>query len=175
MSRYIGNNFNGVLFLLREPNSDGKSVEESDNIWISKVLNFEETKNANKYRKSFYSLLQSIGLNYANLPDCAFDNIKPNGGKASISVEYKKFSRQDKAKYAFLLIDEIKPSHIFTCSDIYDAIKQYLIYNHVHYRETNEGIVYRRGKKNKIDFTYNNKDIQIFYIYHPCLGWNIME
>ena len=53
MSRYIGNNFNGVLFLLREPNSNGKPVPENDNVWITKLLNFEQTKNANKYRKTF--------------------------------------------------------------------------------------------------------------------------
>lgn len=34
MSRYIGENFNGVLFLLREPNSKGEPVIEKDNIII---------------------------------------------------------------------------------------------------------------------------------------------
>ena len=53
MSRYISDNFNGVLFLLREPNSNGKKVVQTDNDWILKVFNFEETKNANKYRNTF--------------------------------------------------------------------------------------------------------------------------
>lgn len=34
MSRYISDNFNGVLFLLREPNSNGKKVTRNDNDWI---------------------------------------------------------------------------------------------------------------------------------------------
>ena len=50
MSRYISDNFNGVLFLLREPNSNGKKVTRNDNDWISKVLDFKKTKNADKYR-----------------------------------------------------------------------------------------------------------------------------
>ena len=175
MSRYITDNFNGVLFLLREPNSNGKKVTRNDNDWISKVLDFKKTKNADKYRKTFISLLKSIGYSDKNLHDCAFDNINPTGGKSSIGDEYRHFSVHDKANRALSIIDEISPKYVFTCLDIYNAIKQYLIDSQTNYIESIDGIVYKRGKKNKIEFIYNNNKIQLFNIYHPCLGWNILN
>lgn len=175
MSRYITDNFNGVLFLLREPNSNGKKVTRNDNNWISKVLNFEKTKNADKYRKTFISLLNSIGYSDNNLPNCAFDNINPTGGKSSTGDEYRHFSVHDKANRALSIINEISPKYVFTCLDIYNDIKQYLIDSQTNYIESNDGIVYKRGKRNKIEFSYNNNKIQLFNIYHPCLGWNILN
>lgn len=175
MSRYVGDNFNGVLFLLREPNSNGKPVSENDNAWITKVLHSEQTKNADKYRKTFYSLLNSLGFDNACLPNTAFDNIKPDGGESSISNEYKACSLSERAIRAFSIIDEINPKYVFACLDIYEAIKRYLIYNKIYYRESNDGLVYKKAKKSKIELTYNNVEIQIFQIYHPCLGWNILQ
>ncbi len=172
MSRYVNNSFNGVLFLLREPNSYGEKVIETDNEWISKVLNSEKTKNADKYRKAFSSLLNSIGYNDKTLFNCAFDNINPNGGKSGVGDEYGSLN---KAKRALSIIDEIKPKYVFTCLDIYHAIKQYLIDSHIDYIESKDGIVYKRGRKNKIEFNYSNRKIELFQIYHPCLGWNIQN
>ncbi len=174
MSRYVGDNFNRVLFLLREPDSSGKKVSEADNVWISRVLNFEEAKNADKYRRAFFGCLNSVGLSKESLPHCAFDNIKPNGGNSSTSPEYKNLTLEHKAARAFSIIDEIKPAYIFTCSDIYNAVKRRLADDHLPYAETNDGIAYSRGRKNRATFTYSGRQMQIFQIYHPGLGWNIL-
>ena len=152
-----------------------REVVQTDNDWISKVFNLEETKNANKYRNTFCSLLNEIGLNNGCLSDCAFDNIKPDGGESSISTEYKEISLDDKSKRAFSIIDELKPKYVFTCIDIYEAIKHYLVKNHIDYSETKDGIAYMRGRKHRIKFIYNGKEIEAFQIYHPGLGWQILH
>ncbi len=173
MSRYIGKNFNGVLFLLREPNSNGKPVPEYDNEWITKVLNFEQEKNANKYRKTFCFLLNSLYLKNDSLPNTAFDNIKTDGGLSRCSHDYKDIKIEDKGTKAIKIIDEINPTFIFACLDIYDAIKKQLSSKGIDYIESN-GLKYRKGVKNKITYKYNGRTLELFQIYHPSLGWDIL-
>ena len=125
--------------------------------------------------KHFYSLLNSLGYKNDSLPNTAFDNIKPDGGESSISNEYKNFFLSTIANRAFSIIDEINPNYVFACLDIYEAIKRYLIDNKICYCENNDGLVYKRGKKSRIEFTYTYGEIQIFQIYHPSLGWSILK
>ncbi len=176
MSQYIGENFNGVLFLLREPNSNEKPVDKTDNKWISQVLTFQQIKSANRYRKTFLSLLKSIQLENEALPHCAFDNIKPDGGASTASKKYWEICLKCKIKRTLSIFDEIKPSYVFTCLDIYAAIKSYLISNHINFTES-DGITYIRRKrlinKHKLTFIYDGRKIQVFQIYHPCLAWNM--
>lgn len=177
MSQYVGENFNGVLFLLREPDSGGERVSSEDNSWISNVLNCKPVVNeydAEKYRKAFSAMLNFIGHESTGLSRTAFDNIYPYSGEASMSEDYRRLKSRDKSNRAFQIIDDIKPEYIFTCYDIYNALKEDLNKKNINYVENHNGLTYKRGQKKYLKLEYNNRQLSIYEIYHPCLGWNII-
>lgn len=161
---YIPTNFNGVLFLLREPHRSENENDDSVNTWPKRLLNDEiiiGTKHdkgaATKYRNRFREMLQYAHLSPNDLVNCAFYNINPLGGGATVSDMYEDMN---KGSIASEIITDVKPRYVFTCIDIYKELKrEYFILSAV---ET-AGIRY--ANKSLKSFKYKN--INFFEIYHP--------
>lgn len=179
-------NFNGIVFLLREPNTGGKPAEE---FWFKEVLKNSENyhkalessntdkkkianskRDATKFRKRFTEMLESIGYKEDNIKDSVFCNVNPESGGKSLSEEYKIAIKNNKpqemARHFTSLKDEIT---VFTCVDIYDKFlnpnntKSDNIENIV----TKNGFRYNRKTLGCFSGEIENKKITVYAIYHP--------
>lgn len=150
--------FNGVLFLLREPNTD-----KQNEFWFKRSL--EENRKQRSfslYKNKFNIMLSYLPEKYL-LKDCAYANIRPlNGGKVK-SVDYineKEISIFNRFNEIINCCDN-RVKFVFTCYDIFNSIL-----NNSNGVLTNEnGIEYNKVKDRKRVLKYNG--ITIFEIYHP--------
>lgn len=152
--------FNGVLFLLREPNTKGKRQKE---FWFKNSLE----KNSRQRSFSLYKNKFNIYLKYLNgeynLSDCAYANIIPTDGKKSKSDKYRKINNENIRNRFISIVNECnnKIKFVFTCYDIFDALKE---------TENSQpvegmGIKYRKSDKTKRVIRIGN--ITVYEIYHP--------
>ena len=160
----IPTNFNGVLFLLKEPHRDENEIEMSVNTWPIRLLNDEiiigskyEKGAATRFRNRFREMLRWVHLPTDELKHCIFHNINPLGGGSTVSETYKTI---DKGVIAKEIIADIDPRYVFTCIDIYSELKRE--YGILSADETT-GIRY--AKRSLKRFQYNK--IDFFEIYHP--------
>ena len=155
--------FNGVLFLLREPNSS-----EQKRFWFKDCMEKEEKgslsdesgvskRQYTKYKKIFERLLEYTGIE--GLQNCAYANIKPDSGCNVVSAEYKTITNDEKADRIDSLFKACNPKVAFVCGDMFDALisKRNMQYS------TGEGIRYNKTRLRK--GSYNG--IAIFETYHP--------
>lgn len=185
---YLSNNFNGVVFLMKEPHN-----ENTQEFWFKEVCTDDRAKNyfnkypdnpkisASKFRNRFNEVLKSLTNNSnLKLEECLFINLYPYNGKSSVDKEsgYKKIikekyrgieMRKDKEHSNISLpyfdkrIDIIlscKPKYIITVSDIFDILLS------ERKCECKEGIVYS-NKKIKRCFYDGESKITYYEIYHP--------
>ncbi|MCR4615620.1 MAG: hypothetical protein K5756_05675 [Clostridiales bacterium] len=193
---FLGDDFNGVIFLLREPNTDG---DEADSFWFKNCLkdtipNGKDKKtyrgNYQNYENKFVRLLsyiyQDTSVEYllSKLKLSAYFNLRPGSGGAKRTHEYD--SHLHDKDYVKDRFDEIlkycKPKakdkclYIFTCSDISDALQEYGI---IHDLTKMNGVTYKRGKQNYpkilIHFKHHGLNIHIYAIYHPSYPSYIYE
>lgn len=152
--------FNGVLFLLREPHTDGEIQKE---FWFKKsLINNSHQRSFSLYKNKFNIFLKYLNGNY-NLSDCAYANIRPDNGERTRSEDYNKMKDEqlfDRFE-AIVKICDNKIKYVFTCYDIFDAIKNY---GKGTLCDT-EGITYKKSNKNKRVMKLG--DIIVYEIYHP--------
>lgn len=159
---YLSNkeNFNGVLFLLREPNTKGKIQEE---FWFKNSLE----KNIHQRSFSLYKNKFNIYLKYLNgeynLSDCAYANIRPTDGEKRKSDKYNKINNKDILNRFMSIVKacDNKVKFVFTCYDIFDALKEAPNSQSVE----GFGIKYRKSDKTKRVMCIEN--ITVYEIYHP--------
>lgn len=152
--------FNGVLFLLREPNTD-KQTE----FWFKKSLETDSSQRSFRlYKNKFNIYLEYLGDNY-NLFDCAYANIRPLDGKNYKSDEFKKLNNQQLFNKFQNILDccGAKVKCVFTCNDIFNAICEE---NKIEQNEIKESSIrYRKSKVRKRYIELN--EVTVFEIYHP--------
>lgn len=160
--------FNGVLFLLKEPNSNGK---EQCEFWFRNGLLDSTTleKNSKRaftlYKNKFNIYLGYLKGNY-NLYDCAYANIRPSNGKSAESKEYKNLKDNDKYNRFLSIVEECenKIEYVFTCYDIFDALLKegdgkLLNVQGIEYHNSNGSILTKR--------VMEINGIIVYEIYHP--------
>lgn len=152
--------FNGVLFLLREPNTD-KQTE----FWFKKSLKNDSSQRSFRlYRNKFNIYLEYLGGNY-NLSECAYANVRPIDGENYKSDEFKKLNNQQIFERFKYILDccGSKVKYVFTCNDIFSAICEE---NKLQQDEIKESIIqYRKSNVRKRYIEFNG--VIVFEIYHP--------
>ena len=153
--------FNGILFLLREPNSENQT-----SFWFKDCLKAEPSdtiskRTRTKYINTFERLLSYAGKDY-KLKECAYANVIPYKGERTVSTIYKALDNDTKADRFLSLVNECHPTHAFVCSDMFDALK-----NCGKLHGNLCGVDYEsRGKKRCA--LYDNSTIKVYEIYHPA-------
>lgn len=152
--------FNGVLFLLREPNADDQTE-----FWFKQSLENNSTqKSFTLYKNKLNIYLGYLDGNY-KLSDCAYANIRPSNGENHTSNEYNDLSNSDKYNRFLNILDccDGKVKYVFTCDDIFKAICEE---NNIDLNEAEiSNIRYIRSNVRKKFIKLNG--ITIFDIYHP--------
>lgn len=157
-------NFNGVLFLLKEPHRDKNDNPQSENVWPERLLNDDmihgtkyDRGAVTKFRNRFREMLPYVNLSADELKNCAFFNVNPLGGGSVVSETYMKI---DKGYTAKIIISDVNPKFIFTCSDIYSELKkEYFIL------PSDEIVGIRYANKSLKSFNHHQR--QFFEIVHP--------
>ena len=169
-------NFNGVLFLLKEPNTnDG----EQESFWFKdglegKIPNSKSKRVHTLYKNKFEQLLDYIG--FSGISSCAYANIIPNRGFKSESSEYKSLCEEFRYNRFKKLIETCNPQIVFLCTKDFEAIIK--IEKGKEYIEPieNEGIQYSNNKqKRAIHYKDSKNDLRVYEIYHPGYRIRIEE
>ncbi len=195
---FVGNvdDFNGIIFCLREPHTADKNElpdekKQPKEFWFQKIVNEKEKYyqelqekevNMNKrivnkrigtrFKNEFTGILKQCKLN-ESISDIAFCNVNPEGGDANAGKVYKE--RLDKAHEKIEKIIMLNPQnklYIFTCIDIYEKLKE-TWKSKYEIVEKQEGVSYKnkQGQKDIVKKCFKcqivNKEVTIFEIYHP--------
>ena len=154
--------FNGILFILREPNSNGKVA---DTFWMRDVVNeIAAGRAATKYKNRLTELVEALGRG-DELKHSAYVNIHPDSGTAQASECYKKLSKGTKGKIAKTQCENYKAEIVFTCKDIFhDMWKAY------GEPPCTEGISYHRGGTDVTLERFQTENMTVFAIYHPSMS-----
>ena len=138
---YVGKkeDFNGIIFYLKEPNTEGEKVSE---FWFQKIVldqegyyddlskqvceNIKKTKSiASKFKNRFNEILNQLGMNEKQLCDTVYCNVHAEMGKNSVTGEYKQaLEKADKKLYCIINEMEKEELIVFTCIDIYNRLKK---------------------------------------------------
>lgn len=187
---YVGNkeDFNGVIFYLREPNTGGDEAKEfwfqriitdRDNYYknLEKELTEAGCKNVNtiirsskgiatKFENRFKEMLEQLGLNDKKLTDVAFCNVNSDSGDTTLTGEFKnKLATSAVCKLETIIKNMDKNELIvFTCKDIFDKLRGAWP---VEAKE--DGLRYNDEEKALRSFSHviGNKKITVYEIYHP--------
>lgn len=187
---YVGNkeDFNGVIFYLREPNTGGKEAKEfwfqriitdRDNYYknLEKELTEAGCKNVNtiirsskgiatKFENRFKEMLEQLGLNDKKLTDVVFCNVNSDSGDKTLTGEFKnKLATSAVCKLETIIKNMEKNELIvFTCKDIFNKLRGAWP---VEAKE--DGLRYNDEEKALRSFSHviGNKKITVYEIYHP--------
>ena len=197
-----GVQFNGVVFLMREPNTGG---EKADDFWFKNCLNgtipdriADEKAYKGKfytYNKKFIRLLSYIYQDknhdrVGELKHSAYFNLRPDGGNARMSEAYKALrDTPDQCKYRFgqilaycterIRTDDGKGTlNIFTCWDIANALQKHKIIPKACDDLTQKnGAAFKHGEEYKrrdyVQFEHNGLAIHIYAIDHPSYSSHV--
>lgn len=181
---YVGNKeeFNGIIFYLREPNTEGKKVRD---FWFQQIiLNKEKYYNesektnckkikvdkmiASKFENRFSEMFKQLGMTDKTLKDVVYCNVHSDFGEKGITYEYTEALNCATQKLE-TIIGNIEKDEliIFTCKDIFDELcgpcswKIEKIYDN--------GLKYNKRKDNMHYFCHiiNGKKITVYEILHP--------
>lgn len=150
--------FNGILFLLREPNTNRKIQKE---FYFRKCLYKEENNSTMDFYADYFRNILACLPEDKKLEDCAYANIIPDHGMPSKSEEYKNLSNEERvARFKSLLNKKTKI--IFVCQEEFDSIRKE---RNIEWEE-NCGIKYSNKPTSKRILNYND-NITVYEIYHP--------
>lgn len=187
---YVGNkeDFNGVIFYLKEPNTGGDETKEfwfqriitdKDNYYknLEKELTEAGCKNVNtiirsskgiatRFENRFKEMLEQLGLNDKKLTDVAFCNVNSDSGDKTLTGEFKnKLATSAVCKLETIIKNMEKNELIvFTCKDIFNKLRGAWP---VEAKE--DGLRYNDEEKALRSFSHviGNKKITVYEIYHP--------
>lgn len=191
---YVGNkeDFNGVIFYLKEPNTGGDEAKEfwfqriitdKDNYYknLEKELTEAGCKNVNtiirsskgtatRFENRFKEMLEQLGLNDKKLTDVVFCNVNSDSGDKTLTGEFKnKLATSSVCKLETIIKNMEKNELIvFTCKDIFDKLCE-AWKNKDGCDVSNDGLRYNNEEKPLRSFRHviGNKKITVYEIYHP--------
>lgn len=188
---YVGNkeDFNGVIFYLREPNTEGNEAEE---FWFKRIIidkekyykELEEAKCekietdkriASKFENRFNEMFEQLGLTDKQLKNVVYCNLHSDSGENSATNEYREKLTNAANKLKIIVENMDKEELIvFTCKDIFDELCR--AWNVKERYE--DGLKYNNKKECLQYFSHviGNKKITVYEILHPsrssCLQKN---
>lgn len=193
---YVGNkeDFNGVIFYLREPNTGGDEAKEfwfqriitdKDNYYknLEKELTEAGCKNVNeiiksskgtatKFENRFKEMLEQLGLNDKKLTDVVFCNVNSDSGDKTLTYNYKnKLATSAVCKLETIIQNMDKNELIvFTCNDIFNKLCE-AWKNEDGCDVPYDGLRYDNEEKPLRSFRHviGNKKITVYEIHHPSL------
>lgn len=193
---YVGNkeDFNGVIFYLREPNTGGDEAKEfwfqriitdKDNYYknLEKELTEAGCKNVNeiiksskgtatKFENRFKEMLEQLGLNDKKLTDVVFCNVNSDSGNKTLTDNYKnKLATSSVCKLETIIQNMDKNELIvFTCKDIFNKLCE-AWKNEDGCDVPYDGLRYDNEEKPLRSFRHviGNKKITVYEIHHPSL------
>ena len=191
---YVGNkeDFNGVIFYLKEPNTGGDETKEfwfqriitdKDNYYknLEKELTEAGCKNVNtiirsskgiatRFENRFKEMLEQLGLNDKKLTDVVFCNVNSDFGATTLTGEFKnKLATSSVCKLETIIKNMEKNELIvFTCKDIFDKLCE-AWKNKDGCDVPYDGLRYNKEEKPLRSFRHviGNKKITVYEIYHP--------
>lgn len=108
---FLGEEFNGVLFILKESNTDG-NAQKDDFFWFK---DGERSKDWKKYRNSMDWYLKNYISENIDYSECAYMNLNKRGGyKRCNTTQLKNYVHE----YQDFIKEEIRiinPKHIVCC------------------------------------------------------------
>lgn len=146
--------FNGVLFLLKEPNTPKQETFYFKECVSGKI------NDMGKYITVLYDLLKYYTDN-AKIEECAYANMIPDHGAAKESEEYKCLPDKFRFDRFISIINECKPAIVFLCTKDFEGIVKYANIK----SEENKGVKYSNSNNTKRTAKYNG--ISMYEIYHP--------
>ena len=190
---YVGNkeDFNGVIFYLKEPNTGGDETKE---FWFQRIItdkdnyykNLEKElaeagcKNVNKIIRSskgtatrfenrFKEMLEQLGLNDKKLEDVVFCNVNSDFGDTTLTGKFKSDLEKSPCKLKNIIQNMDKNELIvFTCKDIFNKLRK-AWKNEEGYHDLKDGLRYNNEEKPLRSFRHviGNKKITVYEMYHP--------
>ena len=129
MVYYPEHDFNGVLFILREPHDDQKrnlkDVFIGNRNWYVSVAKTPENHLQAQYQNRFKEMLSVLGIIQQDqdaLLHSAFDNVKKTGGGPTASKTYRKMGADEKKARIIEMIEAVRPKNVFLPRDLYRII-----------------------------------------------------
>lgn len=173
LESYLGDkeHFNGVLFILREPNSGGNPA---DTFWMKMVANDQPTSAENKahetrYKNRFSEMLKAIGMGPNDLKNAAYVNVHPEHGSSTVSNAYQGIPRKQLGESAVAKCQRLNAKTVFTCPDIYEGMKKYLT------EEDSGGTLAEQVNNSKFCYQRKGKLIQMSkFTFCGACGWEII-
>lgn len=197
-----GVQFNGVVFLMREPNTGG---EKADRFWFKDCLMNPIPKdkderayqgNFTTYKNKFVRLLSYVypkkekDERICEMEHCAYFNLWSESGYAQMSEDYIALrDDQNDCRFRFEQIlayckegiragHENNTLHIFTCWDIADALQKHIIIPDL---TKENGVTFERGKEEHqkrqkrgyVRFNHLGLDVHIYAIDHPSYSSHV--
>lgn len=169
---YLGDkeHFNGVLFILREPNSGGKSA---DKFWMWKVAHGKTcgmtgTALGTRYQNRFSEMLKAIVMEPNDLKNAAYVNVHPEHGSSTVSNAYQDIPRKQLGEIAVAKCLSLNANTVFTCPDIYEGMKKCLT------EEYRGGTLVERENNSKFCYRRKGKPVQMSkFTFCGVCGWEI--
>lgn len=179
---YVGNeeDFNGIIFYLREPNTNGDKAKE---FWFKRIIidrekyyqELEEAKcerigtdkkTASKFKNRFNEMLEQLGMGDKQLKDAAYGNVNSECGESSVTNEYKEKLSASADKLEKIINNMNKDELIiFTCKDIFNELSHVWLVKEIHM----DGLKYNNKKESLQYFSHiiNGKKVTVYEILHP--------
>ena len=194
---YLGQekDFNGIVFLLKEPNQTQVMDDEKDDriFWFKNVLynpkniykesDSEKDKRrsktaATKYKNRFHEMLRYVSYKDDDLKNAIYCNVHPEWGNTYKSKEYDETKYPNIVQKMKLLEacarkNRIQALTIFTCMDIYSVLKKMYMKNGFE-QENGKGLIYKKGgEKEMFKVKTECCTINVYEMYHPSYGSEI--
>lgn len=176
---YLGEpeEFNGIVFLLKEPNNPGGT----DEFWFKNMLEstdkyLKETKNSRriftKFKNRFSEMIRYID-DEKELKDSIFCNVNPKCGESKATPDFYNLLKSGKAELMLEFFSTLKDTiTVFTCKDIY---KHLLLSNETKSKNVMSGLKYKNETLGCFEYEINNTKIIVYEIYHPSRSGKIQK
>ncbi|MBQ8228322.1 MAG: hypothetical protein IJZ88_04840 [Clostridia bacterium] len=170
---YLGKpeDFNGVIFLLKEPNNKTQAEE----FWFKKMLKMpEEYEKETKISKSIFTrfknrfneMLDFIGKG-ESLEDAVFCNVNPVKGDAKETDKVEEALKQNKPEEMLDFFCTLKDGiTIFTCKNIYHHLLESDKIQ-IKTKKSGSGLRYKNKTLGCFEGEVNNTKVTVYEIFHP--------
>ena len=180
----IKEKFNGIVFLLREPNDSNPDIFWFRNYIYDRAIykesDTEKDKRrskiaAKKFRNRFEEMLKFIGRSKEELYDAVYCNVHPEWGENKQSEDYRKMMGQKSVEMFNALAKKHKELTVFTCRDIYANIRNYYISKGVLKQDDNDGLQYKKGTLNRFKVETEGCTIMVYEMFHPSYSGKVIK
>ncbi len=176
---YLGEpeNFNGIIFLLKEPNNpDGAKEFWFKNMLLSEeiYINSERKSKAvfTKFKNRFSEMIECTNTE-KELKDAIFCNVNPLKGKATVTQEFYEVLKSGKVEKMLDFFADLKDDiTLFTCSDVYSYLfKSDKLPN----KTKKSGLSCKNKPLDCFTSEIGNTKITVYEIHHPSRSGKIIN